>query len=368
MDSATLESKLLQLEAWIRDNQHAALAQFQQYAPGASLHSFHAHIGRNNNTFVDSVRTRFAGPQEFIARWIEGLHAKLDDIVSTGRRAYGGRLLSEQLVLKCLQDELLRNYTIRFLERNFYRNYQARTRQKPDDALWSVWFGSGDLSWGLIIAPAHRDNAWTNDKSQMRRESYAYWTVGHVLATGLHDPTSREPLKFGNIQELQIFYRSVLKRVSNSLYERAICDRYLAYLERSAEPLAEPMLIPEFRYAGAERKHEHRLDFTVLNGHTFEFTGFEFSPASTHVRVEKLSDRTKADINRELAQSWQKEVSKRNAYFLTYGVSVVTFADDDLKDVDACFYRIESALRARTAPLATIQSALSAITHKHGAA
>lgn len=365
MDITAIERKLSDLESWIRKNQAEALSRFQQFSPGASLHSFHAHIGRNNNTFVDSVRTRFAGPSEFIARWIEGLHSRLDDLASRDRTRFSGRPTSEQLVLKCLQDDTLRQYTFNFLERNFYRNFKERTRHKPDDALWSVWFGSGDLSWGLIIAPAHRNSVWTNDKSQMRRESYTYWTIGHVLATGLHDPTSSEPVTFSSVDSFLVFYRSVLKRVSNSLYERAICDRYLNYVTRSTSPLEEPLLIPEFRYAGAEKKHEHRLDFTVLNGHTFQFTGFEFSPSSTHITVDKLSVKSQADLNRQLAAKWQKEVSKRNAYFQTYGVSVVTFADDDLKDIDACFARVEAALRARSMPTASVQSALKALTSRH---
>ena len=368
MDATALENKLSQLDAWIRENQTAALSRFRLLSAGASVHSFHAHIGRNNNTFVDSVRTRFAGPQEFIARWIEGLHAKLDDLKSRGRAGYGGRPHSEQLVLQCLQDDLLRQYTFRFLERNFYRNYKERTRHKPDDALWSVWFGSGDLSWGLIIAPAHRNDVWTNDKSQMRRESYSYWTIGHVLATGLHDPTTKEPITFPTVDAFSTFYRSVLKRVSNSLYERAICDRYLNYLARSTAPLDEPLLIPEFRYAGSERKHEYRLDFTALNGHTFKFMGFEFSPASTHIRVEKVVGKSQAELNRELAVAWQREVAKRNAYFQTYGVTVVTFADDDLKNMDGCFGQIEAILRARSTPMASVQIALASLTKRHGAA
>lgn len=365
MENTSLESQLSQLDAWIHTNQAVALSKFQCLSPGASLHSFHAHIGRNNNTFVDSVRTRFSGPQEFIAQWISGLHSALDDIRAKGRKRYEGRYLSEELVLGCLEDDLLRQYTFQFLKRNFFRNYRERTRHKPDDALWSVWFGSGNLSWGLIIAPAHRNNVWTNDKSQMRREEYNYWSVGHALATGLYDPSSNEPYTFSSIDSFKTFYRSVLKRVSNSLYEQAICDRYLNYLSRSASPLDEPLLIPEFRYAGKERNHEYRLDFTVLNGHTFDFTGYELSPASTHIRIEKSSQKTQVELNRGLAKDWQHEVSKRNAYFQTYGISVVTFADDDLKDIDRCFLRIEQALCARSSPRTSVNGSLAALRSRH---
>lgn len=348
MDLRAVDQRLTELEQWIRRHQDEALRRYAAFASNPSLHSFHAHIGRNNNTFVDSVRTRFTGPQDFIARWIVGLHNALDAHKASGRKHYSGGLFSEEIVLRCLQDENLRQYTFHFLKRNFYRNFRERTRNKPDDALWSVWFGAGNLSWGLIIAPARRNDEWTNDKSQMRRESYTYWTLGHVLNTGLHDPTSASPLKFTTAEDFATFYRSVLKRVSNSLYEQAICDRYLNYISRSAKPLDEPLLIPEFRYAGKDKHHEFRLDFTVLNGHTFDFTGFELSPSSTHIRVQKAAEKTQAQLNAELANAWEHEIQKRNAYFQTYGINVVTFADKALKDIDACFTQIEACLRART--------------------
>jgi hypothetical protein len=367
MEDFVLQRQSRSLDEWIRANQIAALTRFRIYLPDASLQSFHAHIGRHNNTFVDSVRTRFTGPGEFISSWISGLHNKLDDIRARGKHGYQGQLLSEQLVLKCLEDNLLRQYTFKFLERNFYRNYRERTRNKPDDALWQVWFGAGSLSWGLIIAPAHRNDIWTNDKSQMRRESYSYWTVGHVMETGLYDPDSTEPTAFTDLGAFCTFYRSVLKRVSNSTYERQICDRYLNYLSSSSSPLGEPLLIPEFRYAGRHKRHEYRLDFTILNGHTFEFTGFELSPASTHISVSKSKQTSRAGFNRELATDWQHEVSKRNAYFMTYGIPIVTFADQDLKDIDHCFAKMEAKLRARATPSVSITSALAALTRTHSA-
>lgn len=366
MDIYSIDQKLEELEQWIRRNQNEALRRYAAFASNPSLHSFHAHIGRNNNTFVDSVRTRFSGPKDFIAQWIVGLHNALDAQKAAGRKGYGGRLMSGEVVLRCLQDDTLREYTYRFLERNFYRNFRERTREKPDDALWSVWFGSGNLSWGLIIAPTRRNDEWTNDKSQMRREDYTYWTVGHVLSTGLLDPNSPAPLKFQTTSDFATFYRSVLKRVSNSLYEQAICDRYLNYLSRSSSPLDEPLLIPEFRYAGKDKRHEFRLDFTVLNGHTFDFTGFELSPSSTHIRVQKAAEKTQAQLNAELAKDWEHEVSKRNAYFQTYGINVLTFADKALKDIDACFAQIEVYLRMRATTTPSIDTALSALNHSHG--
>ncbi len=90
----------------------------------------------------------------------------------------------------CLQDDVLAPYTMTFLKRNFYRNFRERIRAKPNDDLWSLWFGAGNLVWGVVIAPARRNEEWTNEQS-MRREAYNYWTVRRIPATGLIDPTAR---------------------------------------------------------------------------------------------------------------------------------------------------------------------------------
>jgi hypothetical protein len=217
----------------------------------------------------------------------------------------------------------------------------------------------------LVIAPALRNDEWTNDKSQMRRERYVYWTIGHVLEAGLIDPTSKTPMRFGSLEQFLVFYRSVLKRVSVSPYEQAVFDRYLEYLEASHAPLSEPLLIPEFRYAGKDAKHEYRLDFTVLNGHTLDFTGFEISPASTHIRVKEAAKKTQTKLNSELSEAWDYEVRKRNEYFQRFGVTVITFADSHLKNIDACFkeIRIKLADRATLAP--TREAALQRLQALH---
>jgi hypothetical protein len=365
MTPQELEALLLKLDAWIQEHQPEALKRFERFSRSSSVHVLHAHIGKNNNVFVDSVRTQFQSPGDFIARWIHGLNEKLSQLRAAGRKGYNGRPLSEEMVLMCLQDDLLGPYTIKFLERNFYRNFRERIRAKPNDDLWSIWFGAGNLVWGVVIAPARRNEEWTNDKSQMRRETYNYWTVGHILATGLIDPTSDKPVRFGSLKEFCVFYRSVLKRVSNSLYEQGICDRYLDYLLRSGNPIEEPLLVPELRYLGKEKRHEYRLDFTVLNSHTSRFVGFEFSPASTHINITGAKAKTQVAINEELAGAWEKEMAKRTAYFEKFGIQTITFTDRDLKNLDQCFDQIARQLRDRHQVVGTVASALESLMTTH---
>jgi hypothetical protein len=251
-----------------------------------SIHAFHGIIGGKNNTYVDSVRTKFADPNDFKARWVRGL---MDQVRPSLQQGYVNAAVR---LGQLLQDRLVRRYTLLFLERNFYRNLEARTRDKPDESLWRLWFGDNKMPWGLIIAPAYRDEEWTNDVSEIRRAEYKYWTVGHVLETGLIDPETEDRMEFDSLGDLVVFYRSVLKRVSNSLYEKAIADRYIDYLENSDDHSGEPFLIPELRYAGLDRKHKHRLDFAILNPHTMRFVGFELSPHSTHGALTGIKNKT----------------------------------------------------------------------------
>ncbi len=348
------------LTAHLKSIQLESLARFEEISGNSSIHSFHARIGMHNNTFVDSVRTRFVDPKDFINQWISGLLSKVN---SEARKA-GGNPSAETLssgmllLLQILNDELLKEYTFTFLTRNFYRNYKERVRAKPDESLWSIWFGSGTLVWGLLISPALRMDQWTNDKSEMRRENYNYWTVRHVMKTGLIDPESDEPLLFKTTKDFSSFYRSVLKRVSNSQYEREISDLYINYLNESKNPLDEPFLIPELRYAGKDKAHKYRLDFTVFNPYSMKMTGFEISPSSSHMSVEGMKGKTQKAVNEDLSGKWDKEMDKRNDYFSKYGISTVTFTDENLTDIEECFLEIKSALSERQSEAQNLSSTM----------
>jgi hypothetical protein len=366
MDPTLISRQANDLTRWLEAHRDEALARFNAFMPGTNLGSFHAQIGRNNNTFVDSVRTQFAGPEAFVAQWVDGLNRALDEIRAAGKVGYKGRMPSEEVVFRCLQDPVLATYTFKFLERNFYRHHHERTRAKPDEALWSVWFGQKDAAFGLLVAPTLRQGEWTNDKSQMRRERYTYWTIGHVMEVGLIDSRTAERVRFESVASFADFYRREFKEASASPHERAIHDLYLDHLVASSDPALEPLLIPEFRYAGNRNLHKYRLDFTVLNGHTFEFTGFELSPASTHIRVEDAEKQTPQQMNAKLRAAWEYEVTKRNDYFGTFGIPVVTFADSALRNTGRCFDAIKTRLVARSAKAPTLDGALESLLARHG--
>jgi len=311
-----------------------------------SIHSLHGIIGGKNNILVDSINKQFSNPNDFIAQWFYGLRIKYEN--------------EEYILVDLMKDKLVRDYTIKFLTRNFYRQIKERTRVKVDQNLWSIWFGAGKFTWGLVIAPTYRGK-WTNDVSEIRRANYMYWTVGHAMTTGLVDPENDKMYTFRSVDELITFYGSILKRVSNSLYEKETFDFYCKFLKSSEDPMSEPLLIPEFRFEGLEIKHKYRLDFTILNSHTMQLIGFELSPNSTHMAVKKIKDKKQVEVNAELAEKWEGEMHKRNEYFQEYGITTITFTDDDLADMSKCFETMQGYLSKRPAVVIDLASEIEAL-------
>lgn len=324
-----------------------------------NAYNFNGIFGSKNNTFVDSVRNQFLDFDSFFVSWVKGLNDKFEEekrVFFIFNKKMDWDAKSTFRMVNLLKDNEILQQVKKFLERNYYKHLDQRIRMKPDESLWSIWFGYS-LTYGIIIAPVKRGGYWTNDKSEIRKVEYNYWTVGHILNTGLIDPNLDTPIRFSNINEFYNFYQSVIKRLSNSQYEQQIFDLYIDYLKNSPDVENEPLLIPEFRYNGLVKNHEHRLDFTILNQHTSEFTGFEISPASSHMSVSNLKEKQNA-VNLELKKKWESEMAKRNKYFETFGITTITFTDTDLLNITACFDKIKLRLKNRPAVKISIQTQL----------
>lgn len=314
--------------------------------------SLHGIIGGKNNVYTDAIHMAFPSPDVFIASWYRGLLEQVEAIEMMQSSKYAGNIYQNTTQhghLRLVRDPLVKEYFEIFLTRNFYRQFEARTRIKPKESHVALWFGENQMPWGLLIAPAFRSGDWVNDVSEIRRAPYAYWTIGHVLSTGLIDPSSSKIMHFVDLQTFLIFCDSVLKRMTTSKYEHAIWDRYILHLGASASPESVPFLVPELRYAGRAEKHKYRLDFTVLNAHTQDFVGFELSPQSTHMKVAGSNKTLKAH-NEDLRAKWSHESEKRNEYFADYGISVLTYTDDHLGDIDKCFEMFVYYLDRRVGP------------------
>lgn len=300
----------------------------------ASFQSLHGTISLNKASNLDMVHGKWNTHDDYIASWLSGLK----DSIESGRPS---------MMQKMFKKETIREYVLLFLERDFYRHYKIRTKDKPQENLWSIWLGSETLFWGLLISPRLIDDNWENKPGKIRKVEFGYWTIGHILKTGLVDPENDIIYNFIDLDSFLIFYESILKRVSNSIYEKAIFAFYANYIRQSKNPLSEPLLIPEFRYEGIKKKHKYRLDFTILNCHTGERIGFELSPQSTHMAIAGIKSKTQIELNKDLSIKWGREMQKRNEYFQQYGITTITFTDENLSDMKNCFKAMEYYLSKR---------------------
>lgn len=299
---------------------------------------FNGLFGGKNNTYVDSVRTQFSDFNDFYSQWLRGLIDQYEQRLNYGPQPNHNAVL--------LKDPEIESFVQLFLERNFYKNLKERTRAKPHEQLWGIWFGY-QVVFGLLIAPKFEMGNWIIDKSEIRRANYEYWTLGHIFEEGLIDSESNKRFKISDLSQFISIYSSIFKKLSNSVYERFIFDRYIDYLSNSLNPSEEPFLIPEIRYAGLEHKHLYRLDFTILNPHSYKYLGFEISPSSSHMSVSGFKEKQK-EVNNELSEKWDKEMKKRNEYFLTYGITTITFTEQMLENKEHCWSIIEECLSERS--------------------
>lgn len=306
--------------------------------PIETVQSLHGKIGGKNNEYANVADTRFHDYREFQRTWAKGM---VDKIQSSN----GGAVFD---IAKLYKDDLCRQYILKFQERNFYREYNNRIRQKPASQLWNIWFGN-QLVYGLLIAPElQSDGTWRIDHSEIRRVPYHYWTIGHILAVGgFVNPVLGCMFKIQGFNDLENFYLNIVATSANAYYERPICQLYLKYLRNSTCLEDEPFLIPEFHYEGYRKACKYRMDFTILNPHTFRYTCFELSPASSHFSIEKAKYKTQAELNADIAKMWQYECAKRNAYLGKFNLSTHTFTDSDLQSPEMCFSIIASYLSER---------------------
>lgn len=318
------------------------LRRFEGENQKNTIQSLHNTIGSKNNDFAECTRMQFSCPEDFISQWLQGLCIKYGDKINKGPHGE-----YRYIILEMLKYPVCKEYIEIFLERNFYRNLNERKVYKPSEELWEVWFGSNKLFWGIMLSPTYRNGRWTNDVSEIRRAKYKYWTIGHILSTGIVQQSSPQRKVFSDLQEFVEFYKNELMSQSLSKYEKAIMERYVDFLEKHENVEEVPLLIPEFRYDGVKREHKYRFDFIILNSHTKHLIGFEISPQYTHMRIEKIQSKTVRQANKELEEKWEKEMQKRNDYFERYGITTITFADNELKNIDGCFNTVKKYLEER---------------------
>lgn len=290
--------------------------------------SLNATIGSKNDEFFDLKNDVIHSQEEFVSRWLDGL--------KTSALEYG--VASHFSIWDYLKRyKKFREYTVLFLKRSYLNHFDELSKNRPVVEEAELWIGQENANYGLLVSPRFRAGSWENDKSEIRAFSKAYWTIGHVLATGLVIPGKDKIFKFSDVEQYLLFFQDTLVRNSGSKYEYEIAGHYCDHVRMQQDPNQVPLLIPEFRYAGLEKKHVYRLDFLVINPYTLDKVGFELSPWSTHGYLSKVKELTQKKINEMAADNFTKEMKKHRAYFKEHSVMCLIYTDEELKDTKKLF-------------------------------
>lgn len=294
----------------------------------SSEQSLNAIIGSKIDKFFDLKNDVIHSQDEFVARWLEGLKKSAFE---------DGESLHHFIWTQLKKHESYREYLLLFLKRSYLKHFEELSKNRPlvEDA--EIWIGQKNANYGLLVSPRFKNNQWENDKSEIRAFDKAYWTIGHVMKTGLVIPGKDKIFKFSDIDQYLLFFQDTLVRNSGSKYEYEIAGHYCEYVKKQPTPELVPLLIPEFRYAGLAEKHVYRLDFMVINPYSLNRVGFELSPWSTHGYLAKIGGLTQKKINEMAADNFAKEMKKHRSYFKEHNVFCFIYTDEQLADSTSLF-------------------------------
>lgn len=300
-------------------------------------YSLHGKFGGKYANYIDVKNTIIYSPEHFISLYFEGFESYLDTQASPNSKHFENYELFRK-------HSVLREYLYIFFKRTYLRNYDALSKKRPTIEDSELYIGQNNANYGLLITPRFENGKWENDRSEIRHFNCNYWSIGHVLKTGLVIPNVKQKIKFGNIEDYLNFFQNVIVRNSGSSYEYEIAEKYCEFVRKSSDPLSIPLLIPELRYNGLLNKHIYRLDFCIIDPYELTKIGFELSPWSTHGYLSKTKVLNQVQINKIAKDNFQKEMKKHRAYFNKYGIVVLIFTDDDLKNIDQLFDCIKKYL------------------------
>ncbi|WP_170756111.1 topoisomerase II [Ruegeria lacuscaerulensis] len=310
-----------------------------------SQQSFNALIGGKAATFIDLKEKVIKSADEYVSEYLRGFKkARETDGWTAGGTPFSATTLKANFET-LTKTKATKEYFLLFLQRSFLRHYDELVRTRPSATDSEIWIGQNNCDYGLLITPRFNKSAeWENDKSEIRHFPKLYWTIGHVITTGLvvqGDPT---PINFNGIEEYLNFFTKVLVRPSGSKYEKEIATLYCNYVRSQKKPEDVPLLIPELRYRGKEKKHKYRLDFCVIDPVTLEKVGFELSPWSSHGHIAGTAKKTQKEINAEALKNFEKEAKKMREYFQKHRITTLIYTDEQLVDTGKIFDEVSAYL------------------------
>lgn len=329
-----------------RNIQPAVFAELSNVSNGKYCNelSLNAFIGSKTDEYIqlrdDVIRT----PMEYKSKWLSGLKKCAVSAKLSGSDYR--HVLMHQLITGNYPN--FKKYVSFFLEGSFLKHYDEHYKSKPKLDESEYWFGNNDDEFGLLVTPRYIDDQWENDKSEIRHFKSPYWTISHVMETGLCYMSEDKVRSFSKIEDYLQFFRDMVRR-TKSQYQLAIADKYIEYVQGHLNPSSVPLLIPELRYDPHKHKHQHRLDFLIVNPWSLDKYGFEFSPWSTHGQL-KGAKRSMSEYNKEARENFEKEMTKHKKYWRKFGVTYIIYTDDDLLNIDDIWSEIKRHLEVSVEP------------------
>lgn len=311
-----------------------------------NVHALNATYGGKHAEYINIRDEVIDTPEQFVSLYLQGFLRQLEGL---GRFARPGNAYYDAYH-DIKRSKSVREWFVLFLKRTYLRNYAELSKVRPSVDEATIWIGQKNASYGLLVTPRFRNGKWENDKSEIRRFKPRYWTIGHILETGLVVPDEDQIIEFKDVKQYLAFFQSTLVRNSGSKHELEIAKRYCKFVSEAAEPLHVPLMIPEWRYGGLDQKHEYRLDFAVINPHNMTKVGFELSPWSTHGELKGIKGKTQKEVNEEAKANFEYEMKKLKSYFRKLGITVLVYTDTALADADAVFAEVQKYLTPSVAP------------------
>lgn len=294
--------------------------------------SLNATIGGKADEFIDLHHEVILSPEQYVTCYMRGFKAAMSPpgpFANSHRRNYE----------RFQSSKAAQRYFMLFLKRSYLKHFDELSRTRPQLTQSEIWIGQNNADYGLFVSPRWNPlkACWENDRSEIRHFPRLYWTIGHILETGLVVDGDDEPMLFASLDDYLNFFKKTLVRASGSPHEKEIAKRYVEYVRSVDNPLDIPLLIPEFRYEGKKPKHKYRLDFCIIDPFTMQKIGYELSPWSTHGYLTKLGGLNGVQINAMAQDNFEKEMSKHKAFFKKHDVYALIYTDSDLSNIDAVF-------------------------------
>lgn len=293
-----------------------------------SINTLNVYISGKLDEYIDVHHQSYDNVLLFKARWLRGFADNIKEIKTKPHEAWREKDIRKYTLFTVFQrDEKLRRYVDLTLERTYLKKQQKYVRVKPFTHE-ILWLGDNSNIIGLPIyavnlSQGEEHGKWTNhDIGNNYLFPADFWTVGHVLVSGLIDYNGDKLLKFDSADEFLEFYMRFIKnQTAYSEYEAKLAWRYCEYVKASDRPRDIPLLIPQYRYGGLEIKHKYRLDFMIINPFTQQIYGLELSPFSSHGMKEQF----------------ERDSEKQNDFVIQKNVKMLSFSDKYLQDTDALF-------------------------------